>query len=184
MLCGVFAAVAEAINPMKLHSGPIRRRKGLTSKGYPKPRKTRLRPVRLKPRRTAAIRDEAYKAWVRMLVCCARWNPRLIPVVLGPPPNFKTHWGTPGMPPRRETLCSGRIDPHHAGGDRGLGQKASDDTCIPLCRAHHQDIEDVTGVFKGWTKLQLRGWQDAQIAATQAARRAFLHDVDDSAIPW
>lgn len=103
-------------------------------------RRKRVNPRRATPRRSHAVKDESFKAAVRLLPCCARY--------MGP--------------------CRGHVDPHHAGDDRGLGQKASDDTCIPMCRKHHTEIEDVTGAFKGWIKEMLRSWQDEKIAATRA----------------
>lgn len=36
----------------------------------------------------------------------------------------------------KNSNCSGVIHAHHAG-LRGLGQKASDDTALPLCSFHH-----------------------------------------------
>ncbi len=37
-------------------------------------------------------------------------------------------------------VCSKQADAHHAFGPHGLQQKASDFTCVPLCRVHHAEI--------------------------------------------
>ena len=61
----------------------------------------------------------------------------------------------------------GSVEAHHAGA-RGLGQRASDMTAIPLCTLHHRDWHDCNGVFRGWSKEQRRAWAEARIAETQA----------------
>ncbi len=58
--------------------------------------------------------------------------------------------------------CDGPIEAHHAG-ERGLGQRAGDDTAIPLCLKHHRCWHDASGPFKTWKKHQRRGWIDQQI---------------------
>lgn len=63
--------------------------------------------------------------------------------------------------------CFRAAQAHHAG-TRGLGQRAPDRTCIPLCARHHRDLHDATGVFLGWSKAQRREWQDERIAEMQA----------------
>lgn len=78
-------------------------------------------------------RDDAFKAFVRTLPCCA-----------------------PGEPCRVRN-----VDPNHKHGD-GKGIKTHDRTCIPLCRVHHNQYEDKSGRFKDWTKQQTRDWHDRQ----------------------
>lgn len=68
----------------------------------------------------------------------------------------------------RETMCGGPIEADHAG-RRGLGQKAGDDTCIPLCSQHHRERTDHHGAFFLGTKAQLREWLDFVVLATQTA---------------
>jgi hypothetical protein len=75
---------------------------------------------------------------------------------------------------RRRKCCapgphSGRIEAHHAG-ERGLGQRASDWTAIPLCTYHHRCFHDCSGTFRGWSKDQRRAWIAERIAET---RRGF-----------
>ena len=111
-------------------------------------RRTRLRPKSLKRgrRRTQAKRDSAYMEFVRGLDC---WFAHL-------------------------SECMGRIDPHHAGWNhskgegKGTGIKAPDDTCVPLCRGHHQALETLSSPFKRVTKEQRRRWADETIAAVRA----------------
>ena len=90
-----------------------------------------------------ARRNPAYVTWVRSLFCV--------------------------LSSLRE--CWGRTEPHHAGKKPGVGLKAADDTCIPLCVRHHRELEDKSGFFKGWAKDEMRTWEDAMIAETQAVNR-------------
>lgn len=92
--------------------------------------------------------DRAYADWVRTLPCMMR----------------------------RSGGCSGPIEAHHAGFDRGRGQKAHDRTCVPLCLAHHRAWHDVKGVFakltEGLSVLEARAkrreWAAAAIERVQA----------------
>jgi len=63
--------------------------------------------------------------------------------------------------------CEGPIEADHAG-RRGLGQKAGDDTCIPLCRQHHHDRGTFSGGFRGWNQEQMRTWLLATILFCQS----------------
>ncbi len=63
--------------------------------------------------------------------------------------------------------CEGRIHAHHAG-VRGLGQKAPDNTCIPLCEKHHRAWHDVRSPFDEMGRRGRQEWRDAQIEWTQA----------------
>jgi len=102
----------------------------------------RSKPLRQRSpkRRRPSQGDCERMAWIRSLPCCA------------PMPH----------------LCRGRIDPHHAGVKPGLGMKAPDDTCIPMCRRSHRDFEDHAGQFKGWSPERRREWQDGQVLIYQA----------------
>lgn len=61
----------------------------------------------------------------------------------------------------------GRIEAHHAGRRPGLGRRAHDETCIPLCTQHHRQWHDGSGPFRGWTREQRATWSDARIAETR-----------------
>ncbi|MDQ3276641.1 MAG: hypothetical protein M3Q39_16825 [Actinomycetota bacterium] len=65
--------------------------------------------------------------------------------------------------------CSGEVQADHAGLGRGLGQKADDRTCIPLCRTHHQHRTDSAGFFKSLTREERRHWIRVAIARTELA---------------
>jgi hypothetical protein len=62
--------------------------------------------------------------------------------------------------------CEGPTEPHHAG-ERGLGQRAHDETCIPLCTKHHRAFHDASGLFKRWRRDERRAWLARQIQWTQ-----------------
>jgi hypothetical protein len=72
------------------------------------------------------------------------------------------------------TTCSGRVEADHMGLERGLGQKADDSTCAPLCRKHHRERTDHVGTFRSVTRDMEREWRGRAITRTQAewARRA------------
>lgn len=63
--------------------------------------------------------------------------------------------------------CEGPLQAHHAG-SRGVGQRAPDDTCIPLCRRHHQAWHDLLPPFRGMSRDERRAWRDAQIEWVRA----------------
>jgi hypothetical protein len=65
-------------------------------------------------------------------------------------------------------LCSGKVEADHAG-ERGLGVKAADQTCIPMCTKHHRDRTDVRGFFAPLSKDDRRHWCRLAIARTQHA---------------
>lgn len=65
-------------------------------------------------------------------------------------------------------LCTGRVQADHAG-CRGLGQKADDRTCIPMCEKHHNARTDFAGAFKGWTQREMRDFLAEAIKRTQQA---------------
>ena len=64
--------------------------------------------------------------------------------------------------------CGGTIEADHCG-DRGLGQKATDETCVPLCTTHHRQRTDMRGLFTDFTAAEMRDWRYWAIARTQAA---------------
>jgi hypothetical protein len=63
--------------------------------------------------------------------------------------------------------CSGPVEAHHAR-PRGLGQRAADSTCIPLCRAAHRSWHDGGPPFGFLTRDQRRAWAEAHIALLNA----------------
>lgn len=44
-----------------------------------------------------------------------------------------------------------------------MGMKARDRETMPLCHRHHRDFHDGKGLFDGWTRLERRVWQEAQV---------------------
>lgn len=62
--------------------------------------------------------------------------------------------------------CRGAVEAHHAG-EHGQGQKAPDDTCIPLCEAHHRGddigITRYRGPFAGWPRGAVKAWELAMV---------------------
>lgn len=63
--------------------------------------------------------------------------------------------------------CSGPVEADHSG-PRGVGRKAHDITCIPLCQRHHQ----ASRFPRSWTQAQRRAWLHAAVVYTQACARA------------
>jgi hypothetical protein len=85
--------------------------------------------------------------WIRAQLCAARW--------MGG--------------------CDGRIEADHAG-ERAVGRKAEDATCIPLCHTHHVQRGSFSGPFRAWDRAGMRQWLDAgihfyqRLYASQGAR--------------
>lgn len=79
--------------------------------------------------------------------------------------------------------CFGAVEAHHAGQRHGMGTKADDDTCVPLCRQHHADWHRAVGYFKDWRRDQRREWARWAIAKTQEAYAQSLLP-NDSGIPF
>ena len=121
---------------------------------FPKPTRTRKPRKPLRSTGTSKYarrpRDLDYLAWVRTRPCAVR-DLLVLNAMLGIP--FSTN------------VCTAPVEAHHAG-RRGLGQKADDNTAIPLCRRHHRELHDARGAFAGWTKAERRAWQDEQAALT------------------
>ena len=84
-------------------------------------KRTRRRPSALRP---GPVRDPAYLLWIRRTLWC--W---VCQYVTG------SEAGSPA-PHRIEAAHTG---PH------GISQKASDHTCIPLCRKHHHELDHQIG---------------------------------------
>jgi hypothetical protein len=97
------------------------------------------RPPRSKYKRRE--RDVDYMLWVRKLPCAAR---------------------------EIDERCDGHVQADHAG-RRGMGQKADDRTCIPLCAKHHEQRASFHGPFRDWTQDRMRTWLLDCIARTQDA---------------
>lgn len=62
--------------------------------------------------------------------------------------------------------CGGAVEAHHAG-DRGLSQKAHDETCIPLCTHHHRAWHDGGPPFSGSTQTFRTMWRNLAIGHTR-----------------
>jgi hypothetical protein len=113
-------------------------------------RTTWMRRRRATPRRSDRERNPEFMEFVRRQPCSVRVDP--------PDPN-------------RITPCSGRVEADHMG-DRAMGRKADDDTCAPMCHAHHVQRSSHHGSFRDLMKPELREWRARQIERTQAAWRA------------
>ena len=110
-------------------------------KRSPLKRRAKLATRRAAPRRSSRVADLDYLAAVRAMPCAAA-----------------------GLSP-----CGGDTEADHAGKKSGMGRKADDTTCIPLCRDHHSQRHTFAGPFKSWTAPSMRAWLDSLIAATRAA---------------
>lgn len=71
-----------------------------------------------------------------------------------------------GEPPRRKPVEAAHVD---HGGDKGMGTRASDFYCIPLCQRHHDEQHGKIGAFSqrgGWPTFQLKyGFDAVKVAA-------------------
>lgn len=66
------------------------------------------------------------------------------------------------------TSCGGPIHAHHAGVRPGMGIKADDMSCIPLCAIHHHELHSLGGSFGPRYIPNLRLWQDQAVLQTMA----------------
>jgi hypothetical protein len=126
-------------------------------------RKSRLRRKRPTERRSSRVRDEAYLAWVRLQPCRVR-------SMMETP--FNVGFLLSSMAPN--AYCWGPSDPEHQREGVGMGQKASDRDAWPCCRTHHGQRHDLSGVFKGWTREQMRSFIRDRIAEANAAYERHL----------
>jgi hypothetical protein len=102
-------------------------------------------------------RDFVFMSWVRTRPCVVS--------VLAP----FLFLSTPEQAAKfKATPCSGHVEADHAG-DRGIGQKADDSTCIPMCSSHHAQRHAHSGIFFQFTQLELRAWRTEAITRTQTA---------------
>lgn len=58
---------------------------------------------------------------------------------------------------------------HHMTG-AGMGKRAHDDTCIPLCVRCHSDLHGFRGRFANMSREERRLWQEKHVADTRRAR--------------
>lgn len=143
---------------------PLKRKTPLRSRpsSSRKPRK-RLLAKRATERRSSRKRDEAYLAWVRLQPCAIGASIQF----LADQSAVRRH------PDMRESLladagCSGPTDPDHKREGVGAGMKASDRDAWPCCRRHHDDRHALRGVFRNWSRDQLREFINNRIAEANA----------------
>jgi hypothetical protein len=109
-----------------------------------------------------------YKAWLLRQPCaCA---PCIAAVVVHHHTNGQTH--APDAAP-----------PKALGGKRGKSQRASDYYGLPICHAHHGQLHDLRGFFKGWSGDELRAWQDQQVRYHRERFEAELEGREAPAAP-
>lgn len=102
--------------------------------------------------------DVAYRSFLLTLPC--RCQPCVGPVVV--------HHNTFGE------VHVGARPAKAIGGKRGKGQRASDLEGMPLCHRHHGQLHSLSGCFSGWTRAQLREWQNLQVTELRARYEATL----------
>lgn len=111
------------------------------------------KPMRRRPRSTKYSRRERnwdYMGWIRTLPCICTTEACSFELTGG-----VWRGGHPGG-------CSGPVEDHHAG-EHGYGEKAPDDTCIPMCTRHHEQLTNRRLVFGGWDPRALKEWELAMI---------------------
>lgn len=136
-------------------------------RGGPLKRHTRLRQRRATPRRSGRVRDRDYLLAVKELPCCLRPDDIR---VMSREPTWESIRGARLLSDYVRGMigpCDGPTEADHAG-VRPVGRKADDDTAIPLCRRHHRERTDYTGVFGMFNAALMRNWCDMAIAATRA----------------
>lgn len=117
------------------------KRTAMPPRSKPLARAGRLRPRSSTSARARRVRDYAFMGWVKAQPCAAR--------------------GLPG-----HVCAPGPCEAHHSG-SHGLGDRASDSTCIAMCGRAHDEWHDGGPTFDGWGWIKRREWADARIAETQ-----------------
>lgn len=121
------------------------------------------RLTRLRARGNTAYRrrdrDFEFMGWVKRQPCIVRALPPRAYV----PDSRREHAAA-----ATHTPCSGPVEADHMG-RRGMGQKADDRTCVPICRGHHGERHAHAHTFKHLNRDELRAWRTAAIEHTQAA---------------
>ncbi len=100
-------------------------------------------------------RDTARMLWIKTLPCAAR-DPMLPLAAVGP--------------------CLGPVEADHAGGGSGMGRKADDSTCIPLCQRHHRSPGLEHLLYGHVPHGEVRRWK-----AYQAEQHRKLYDATEGA---
>ena len=116
--------------------------------GYIKRRKP-LPMRRKKPRRTTVRRDPKYLKWIKQFDC----------------------WGREMFPDHVCKAIPGRywMEAMHTGERPGKHIKADDWTVLPSCPTLHDEYDQSTGRFKGWTPTVKRKLTAPIVARYQAA---------------
>lgn len=99
-------------------------------------RKPRRKPSALRP---GPVRDEPYKAWVRLrpcLLCCLNHDFQICKDFMRDAAFLQHYDGTRWACEQGSLTESAHMGPH------GISQKAGDDTCVPLCAEHHREGKD------------------------------------------
>lgn len=91
-----------------------------------------------------AVKDAARLAFLRTLPCAVFTHPK--------------DTGIGGVGWATEHRCDGSVEAHHRTGS-GLALKAPDDEAFPLCRRHHREFHDASGLFAGWSREERKTWQ-------------------------
>jgi hypothetical protein len=93
----------------------------------------------------ARPRDTAYMLAVKRLVC-------IVPII-------GCDWTS------KRTPCGGAVEADHMG-ERAVGRKADDTTCVAMCTNHHRERTDHSGMFRSASQADLRRWRERAIAIT------------------
>lgn len=140
-------------------------------KRSPLQRRTFIRSKRKQRRRSSRVYDPEFIQWVKYTQPCS----------------VTVEWPDVDLPP---TPCDGPIEADHAG-PRGYGQKSSDTECIALCKQHHEERTNRTGLsgsFKTLNRITAREWRARQIARHQQLYRESKGDAvthpEEPATAW
>ena len=54
-----------------------------------------------------------------------------------------------------------------------MAMRRHDRESMPLCLQCHHDLHNLSGLFKGWNRDELRTWQEAHVQSTLYRLRGF-----------
>lgn len=125
-------------------------------------RRTRLKRRREQPRRRPeGVIDRAHLDAVKAIGVCywaEIWIPRRVTQLhaLHDPERRADEIADFAARVKKWGACRLPFDPDHtADEDRGLGQKPPDRSAVCVCRGHHDQREDWSGIFRGVSRFEM-----------------------------
>lgn len=143
---------------------PLKRSKRLVRRAWLRV-SSRLRPNAKTGAYANRPRAVSHMEWVRSQMCMVARAVDELHAVAG------CRWPVK----HRYLRCNGPIEADHQG-DRmqawGANRRSFDRDTVPMCKFHHGQRTNLTGIFRGFTGEMIRRWCDRAIAITHELARS------------